>query len=1119
MDKAAAGRVQAIVRGVCSRFHLMMGIGATKQALKRLHVIDKHIDLTLAVNEHSDMPIVRREIIKKMVAKVGVVLVVNESDAAMDPQNQVAKKFPFLLSCRPNWMGKISHIEAYDIRCDRHVRIKLQHAFLPIRERGIPRRLVLSLECKQFSSAELVRENIRSIEKKPARLPDQEETSEMSAGTVTARTELLIKYTDILTGEYMYRSMNLKFSFDHQKHNMEEILICEEDTGKNTVNLDIDDISQCTDFVIDINDDNLLKIRRELDTSSIVADADSVARSSDVGSIYSKAGLKIDTAGGGAKSEASDLKSAQKLSSAQKVAIVASGASVLSNGPGDSFSLAHVEEEVDYSSSVILTNIQQAVIYKAAFLWGKFYYFITLVNENDATILKLTETRSMLNLVFVMSREHFDRSADMIKLVKRLLQHTLKNVLVSSLFDRLENGFEITPEFLSNLNSESPDGVVSTVGYKSHLVKYLDHQYAVVIGLYSSRNSPIIGNRFEIFDSSGHYLNTRRSQIQSKRQPIIRHLFTYRFLDSAVNQFIRNGERFEKDTGLDDKNKYDDALDHEAAAEQQEKDILNLAQVSDQHLELHDDSHEAPNHRPFHKHHFTHRKLIDTGGLHHKLAPSTAALQIYHTKKDKKHKHDSGVKFSPRTAHSPRSHRPFGHGQENETEEKPVSSTSTQSDGVTLLNDTSQPLDEDMSGLRPGGIMDEESTSVVNCIDTLLNTDDIPALPAPSSPDLQTRISLESSYTCDPPLLPAHFGDDASACSDEEPGSPLEVSTADLSIFPEIPMRYRLSAEALQIISALADKVSTTTVQLALEAATQRQQEAVAVEVAEQENPLPTESQIEVSSCDDTSAEKTAPKIVDTEIQNILDAIVLAVEYLTLSYSRQQQQNSSSHCVDVFVDDTAPSGLSTTENNGVEISEEMEEQRSQPESALDDILLSKNMSSETKISEEIKDETTPPHEPEVRQILLPGIRDLAVEYTNMILNDAKVSYHFKLLNADSLKSSIVKLLPDSKDSYESLDSNNRDEADEESLSVTSKDNAGIEEPPPTAERYRHSLFPLHSRPDYYDLNGDIYHRTSVGMLSTITSNSAESKVSSSYHSQEYKFVDTRNKYRHSPFAY
>lgn len=1130
VDKAAAGRVQAIVRGACSRFHLMMGVGIAKHALRRLHTTAMHSDATLmALADHDDAPRMRRDIIKKMVAKVGVVLVVKEGDAEVDQKDHSTKHFPFLLSCRPNWMGKISHIEAYDVRCDRQVRIKLQHPFLPIREKGIPRRLVLSLECKRFVSADLVRENIRSVSNKCQGLRDTEDASDISAGTVTARTELLIKYTDTLTSEYMYRSMLLKFSFDHQKHNAEEILICEEDSRKNTPNLDFDDISQCTDFVVDVNDENLVKIRRELDTSSVVADVDSVARSSDLGSFHSKAGIKVDTLAIDKSQKSTGERTQPAASKSSNKYPTASGASVASSGLAETMSLAHVEEEVDYSSSVILTNIQQAVIYKGALLWKSVYYFVTLVNENDITFLKLTETRSLFSLVFVMHREHFDRSTDIAKLVRKLLQYAARNVLISSLFDNLEMGLILTPELLSNLNSSSPLGVVSTFGSKSHLVKYFDEQCAVVVGLFSARSSPIIGNRFEIFDSSGHYLDTRRSRRQSMHRtpPLARQLFAQRFLDAAVDHFIKHGEISEIDTLLDDEQKNAIAEDI-PLSEPRVEGVSDLVPPSEQHLELHDDSHEAPHHRSIHKHHFVHRKMMDTGGLHHKLVSNTVALQIYHTKKEKKHRHDSMVKFSPRTAHSPRSRQSIDHGHSNEVEgtvvssdmlvSEPIESSTSncnvqlethsdakevikntaqsldedmsglresQADGIVLINETSQSLDEDMSGLRPGGIMDEDSTSVVILTDTQFNTESVSSVHVTSVPDLQARISLDSSYICDPPLLPVHFEDGASVCSNEEPGSPLDGSTADLSVFPEIPMRYRLSAEDLQLISTLADQFSTVVVQVALEAATQRHHESVEIPV--EEPSLPTETQFESPNHEEITNEKPEVKSVDnTEVQNVLEAIVLAVEYLTLSYNRQQKLNSSAISVEISMDDTV-SLLPSQEQESSEVKEFTEK-------------------------EPLPDDDNAPQGPAIEHILEvnpePVINDFAVEFTNMIINEAKMSYQYRHFDVGLLEPSIVNLLPDSKDSYESLDDNGV----EEGLSITSKENPGLKEVSPAIERYQHSPFPFHNRPDYYDLNGDIYHRSSVGMLSTITSNSAESKVSSSYHSEEYKFVDTRNKY-------
>jgi hypothetical protein len=87
-------KVQSIVKGIVERFDLSVGCGA------------------------------RKDITRMMSAKCGVVIAGH----------------PFILKARARWMGKISHLTAYDVRRNCTTKIHLTVPFVPIKEMGVPRK-------------------------------------------------------------------------------------------------------------------------------------------------------------------------------------------------------------------------------------------------------------------------------------------------------------------------------------------------------------------------------------------------------------------------------------------------------------------------------------------------------------------------------------------------------------------------------------------------------------------------------------------------------------------------------------------------------------------------------------------------------------------------------------------------------------------------------------------------------------------------------------------------------------------------------------------------------------------------------------------------------------------
>ena len=1111
IDPGADGirRAQAVARGVFARFELSMGVGVARRVLKRLGSIAPSQAQNDLLDEEPPQP--TREILRKMVAKTGVVLVVkgNETDVFADEQEQTTHYFPFLLSCRPNWMGKISFVDAYDVRMDRKSRIKLQQPFLPTREGGAPRQLVLSLECKKVVQSTLTRENIRTStavstlpQSHGSSFKDLDDLSATSFGTIIARTELILKYTDLVTGEYMYRTMQLRFSFDQQRRAVSAL---GSESPHRRLALDLDEVSNCTEYVVNIDNISSVNARRNLETSSIIADADSLAQMTEAGSYFSS--IQSEKVRSVTRDRDRGNETGGSAPAYINSSLHASNSSIASFA--ESFALTNVDEEADYSASVILTNIQQAVIFKGALLWKGRYFFLSLVNENDVTVLKLLESSTMFSLVFLLQREHIDRSQNILKIVKKILNFATQNDMIASFLSHMKEFPHTNPTLLrqvfAKVLSNPHFEAVQTDGSRSQFIKYLDDQFAAVIGLCSLTGRTLIGKRFEIFDASGHYLQSRPNPTKGKggsskaQLPRAKHLIAHRYRDSVIDEFIKVGQtattsRIEVEA--DEQASYAPDFETELASDgNQSVSNANLETpviVSEEELEgeksrADSEHHEAHHHhhQRKHRHHFKHisKSSGDHNTAHHSQHVGNAALQIFHPRKEKEKEKKNKLARSTSGAKSPRS---------SIREDASIVASSTAETGglygSQVTSDSSKILDEDMTNLRPGGIMDDDSSAPPFLVAA---RDGHPVWGITASTQFS---SLDNSFNYDAPLL-AFLGDEGasvfSAEEMEEPGadSPLQGSQADISLPPPVSARHIISSADLLVISTLSEKLIQNIIDQATDKAElflRRAQDELIRRMSQK-----SDAEVLTDPAEEENSEtvvKDTLSAVDAEVHTILEAVLLAVEYLSLSVGK----NQASLPPPVAEDHPRRNSLLAIHTSMIGLDNPQQK-------------MTPTLRSPVAGQEASAEEIYLTHSESI-------IHDIAIDYTQSVVTQAVAEQLKEASPAQSLAAADINKM-NAMFEWEAIALDGQKAGEPPlSLHIPSEHDASEGEvesfPTPLTPGHGARLSPIlfHNRQE------DLHRRVSIGVLSTISSNSQESKLSSSWQSGQSRVIDTANRF-------
>jgi len=921
-------RLQAIVRGIFERFNLRMGVGPHRLLSSAEASISSSHDATK-----------KRIAVKKMMAKAAVVLAIQEADVDVfegEPEHHV-NYFPFLLSVRPNWMGMISHIDAYDVRSDKKIRIKLQQSFSPIHEAGVPRRLQLSLEVKKLLTSDLTRENIRATvptihllpEGNTAKLSiDNNNNNIFASGKISARTEVVLKYTDILTGEYIYRSMQLKFSFDHHRNSIEltnpRDCSAEVPDLSKRLSLALDDLSLGQNYQVDCSNEEALNMRSEMDTSSVMADVHSVAHWTDISSVLSES---VTSKGKEENVFIQNIRHEEPAAVTMEILktheMVHSTVSISTPSVYESLSVTQVDEDADHSSAVILTNIQRAMIFKGSITWRKSYFFVTIANENDVTLMKLTEMNSLFSFVFLFRREHFDRSQKLLKCVKMVMKYVEKNELISAILSHMSDEDIVNTKSTSKVakkvfETENFTNLVRE-GSRCYYTYFSPAQLSLLVAFYSPNNNPMLGVRLEIFDSSGHYLrgnNSLNGKIKAPMSKQPRILLSTRFRNIVLDEFMTNGSVSAKDDASLQASTHLDIL----ATSAENSISLHSSQRNDSMEDLAIDrakesatlpvlsEKKQPNLKHHHLHHKSSIAAVNLASPKLSHPPVPVALQVYHHRKDSK-LHRRSLSVSTAGSKSDAAERSIEIASDSfqadvvkekrsSIEVTPISSShnSVMSHSVKfdvhIDNATTSSFDSDMKNLRLGGQIEDDSIAGSNFEVTVDPTN----LHASNM-----RATLSSAVFYDLPLhIPiAELG--ASIVSDDAPETPISRRLTGRSQTVSFINNELLQSIAQDVVNHIVEKAIEIRL---LDHSHETHSECADVSQKEEcTNEFPSQCiEAEISqlsaheSVQDPIKERrrSLDQVTGTEkhveyiVCNILEAMLLATEYLSHVFERNQ---------------------------------------------------------------------------------------------------------------------------------------------------------------------------------------------------------------------------------------
>ena len=352
-------RMQAVAKGIVQRYQMRLGVGR------------------------------RKDVNQRMTARVAVMLTDNVRGVT----------HPVLLRVSPSWMGKITHVDIYDVKNDVHGKIPLKTPFTPMKESGMPRKLKLSMSARHVvlrtpvgtsGSRNTIANGVPFSTDETGSKVETEDAGKEDEFVTEEITELIFKFTDVFSSNYTYRRMKLNLHLD----------------------------AKSTASYLDIN---------ELRGSQLKATVDS-EREEDYFLLW--------TRGGRSASQSQDLTSVStrqrrpSMHTIPESAVVedggaAAGAANNNNivGEGD----GEGEGEVDGISSAtampptahrltldekmggsdkeavtVHTNIVASELSRSAFEWKGLHYLVRVINEQDVTQITFFQVRSGKMIVFLL---------------------------------------------------------------------------------------------------------------------------------------------------------------------------------------------------------------------------------------------------------------------------------------------------------------------------------------------------------------------------------------------------------------------------------------------------------------------------------------------------------------------------------------------------------------------------------------------------------------------------------------------------------------------------------------------------------------------------------------------
>ena len=454
-DDAVLSRTQAILKGVLERRGLNLGVGN------------------------------RKDITRRMTARIGVLL---ES-----VKDGVAVRHPVILTVRPAWSGLITNIRVFDVRNNYIGSIPLRTPFAPIKETGMPKKLVLTLSCRKI----VLRVKASKNDDTCGFDSDEEEQVEVN-GRLQYRkrepvfitetvTELKFKFTDESTGQYTCRRLKL---------NLDDLLVQE----KSCAGLPGRAVQEFTSSEYLGAAD--IESREIAATPGERINVHSNSKNADVENAAPPAidrGAELDSLNKSHDAQITAVSSAEPVS-------LASAASVPDKTVVINNRLSLSVQEDTSAPTVTETNIECAEILREGLQFEGRYFMVRIVNEVDVTQVTLLSIGSNKVFVFMMTREHIDRTHNMKKRLLQLLLILRSNALVEPLFNGLPG---LAPEEAARI--ENPAFCL-----EKHCFVHL-HPYSqgATIILVDPSNRPMLGSGFEVMEAMEQEEDGHENQLEA----------------------------------------------------------------------------------------------------------------------------------------------------------------------------------------------------------------------------------------------------------------------------------------------------------------------------------------------------------------------------------------------------------------------------------------------------------------------------------------------------------------------------------------------------------------------------------------------------------------------------
>jgi hypothetical protein len=476
-------RSQAILRGVLERRGMNLGVGN------------------------------RRDITRRMTARIGVLLESVKGGKTVT--------HPVLLTVRPAWSGLITNIRVFDLESNYLGAIPLRDPFAPMKETGVPRKLNLSLSCRRVTL------KVRRGSYVNGQDSDDDEEQVLEGNRLVYRkkvpvyfeetvTELKFKFTDLLTGQYTCRRMKLT----------------------------LNDMLPSTESAVVIPGGEAFRVNEftpnEYGAESALASEDTSAAFDD----RPATAASVLSDGRSAHHTSSIIRSMtiSRMGSSRKLVRMNSVTKPVFDPAGKSLTRRLSVKDSGGLAAVTETNIESAEILRAGYSWKGRYYMVRIINDIDVTQVTLLQLKTNKVFVFLLTREHIDRTLNINRRLALLLEVLDANPLVKPL---METGKGLRADQAAAC--ENPSMCMG----KHCFVNLHPRSEGATIILLDPNSMPILGTGFEVMETDGVVLDSRPGSLRAasirkeivgsfKRQPSKRFAMSssFSFRNNAIDEFL-----------------------------------------------------------------------------------------------------------------------------------------------------------------------------------------------------------------------------------------------------------------------------------------------------------------------------------------------------------------------------------------------------------------------------------------------------------------------------------------------------------------------------------------------------------------------------------------------------